>query len=141
VAAALQPAGGARAPAPSLAPCFAEPVEGEVVAAGAKLVGSAQRRMGEVLLQHGSLPIHDDQALVAALLSAGAPAQVADAPATLVGLLGAEPRWEELVAALAAGWSEALGVELRPGGLTAAEEERAALHQEHYAGPAWTWHR
>ncbi|HEX8359088.1 MAG TPA: lipoate--protein ligase family protein, partial [Longimicrobium sp.] len=68
VDAAVQGDTGRRAPVPSLAPCFAEPVQGEVVAGGRKLVGSAQRRMGSVLLQHGSLPLEDDQGAVAALL-------------------------------------------------------------------------
>ena len=49
---------------PSLAPCFEQPVEGEVTAGGRKLVGSAQRRERGVMLQHGSLPIHDDQSTV-----------------------------------------------------------------------------
>ncbi|HTE21113.1 MAG TPA: lipoate--protein ligase family protein, partial [Armatimonadota bacterium] len=70
VPAHLQPAGEQRAPLPSLAPCFEQPVEGEVTAAGRKLVGSAQRTDRGVLLQHGSLPIEDDQSAVAALLRA-----------------------------------------------------------------------
>lgn len=142
VDAALQPATGRRAPLPSLAPCFAEPVEGEVVAGGAKLVGSAQRRMGGVLLQHGSLPLHDDQAGVAALRAADAPPRAADdAPATLAALLGREPAWQELTAALAAGWREALAAELQPSALTPREQERARTIALRYRDPAWTWHR
>ncbi len=41
-----------------------------MVAGGRKLVGSAQRRLGEVILQHGSLPLHDDQSSVAGFLVA-----------------------------------------------------------------------
>ena len=146
VAAALQPETGRRAPAPSLAPCFAEPVEGEVVAGGRKLVGSAQRRLEGVLLQHGSLPIHDDQRLVAELRvgesEEGEGTEGGDgAPATLAALLGAEPAWEALTRALAAGWEEALGVTLRADALTAEEEARAAALAARYAAPAWTWHR
>ena len=137
VDAAVQGDTGRRAPAPSLAPCFAEPVEGEVVAAGRKLVGSAQRRMGGVLLQHGSLPLEDDQREVAALL--GEPP--GGAPAALVPLLGRSPPWNELVAALAAGWRDALGADLRPGAPDAAEEARAGVLAQRYASPAWTWHR
>ncbi|HET7233098.1 MAG TPA: lipoate--protein ligase family protein [Longimicrobium sp.] len=152
VPAAQQPAGEGRAPAPSLAPCFAEPVEGEVVAGGRKLVGSAQRRLGEVILQHGSLPMHDDQSAVAAfVLPASADESSArsmdgrdadgDAPATLVGVLGREPGWDELTSALAEGFAETFGIRFRAGGLTDHEAERAAEGARRYAGPAWTWHQ
>lgn len=141
VPAVLQPPTAARAPLPSLAPCFADPVEGEVVAAGAKLVGSAQRRMGNVLLQHGSLPIHDDQSAVAELLREPAAAEPGDPPASLTALLGREPAWETLVAALADGWRAALGVRLEADALRPAERARAEAILPFYAGPAWTWHR
>jgi len=143
VPASLQPLTGTRAPAPSLAPCFAAPVEGEVVAAGRKLVGSAQRRLEGVLLQHGSLPLEDDQSAVAAFVLPGFEDRASaegDAPATLAALLGRVPTWDELTAALAAGWEEALGVRLAADGLSAEEEERARAAAERYAGAAWTWH-
>jgi lipoyl(octanoyl) transferase len=139
--AAVQPATGVRAPLPSLAPCFAEPVEGEVVAGGRKLVGSAQRLLGTVLLQHGSLPLHDDQSAVAALLLEPAPGAAETPPAALVEVLGREPEWGELTAALAAGWETGLGAALSPGPLTAAEETMARVVAERYASPAWTWHQ
>ena len=138
--AAVQPATGRRAPAPSLAPCFDVPVEGEVVAGGRKLVGSAQRRIGEVLLQHGSLPLHDDQSTVAALLVVGRGDAPLPPPATLAEVLGREPAWEALTAALVEGWRERMGAEAIVDGLTADEEERARRAAERYADPAWTWH-
>jgi lipoate-protein ligase A len=137
----LQPATTARAPLPSLAPCFAEPVEGEVVAGGRKLVGSAQRLLGSVLLQHGSLPLHDDQGAVAALLVDPDPSAVEAPPATLAEVLSREPAWEELTAALAAGWEESLGAALSAGGLTGAERATACEAARRYAAPAWTWHQ
>ena len=45
-------------------PCFAQPVGGEVVVAGHKVVGSAQLRENGALLQHGSMLLSDDQQLV-----------------------------------------------------------------------------
>lgn len=141
VPAAQQPAGMERAPVPSLSPCFAQPVEGEVVAAGRKLVGSAQRRLGEVILQHGSLPLHDDQSAVAAFVVGPADGDPADAPATLVDVLGREPGWEELTRALADGFAEALGIRFRADGLTPSETEAAAAGAARYAGAAWTWHQ
>jgi len=138
---ALQPATAARAPAPSLAPCFDQPVEGEVVAAGRKLVGSAQRRLGTVILQHGSLPIEDDQSAVAGFLLDPAEREDAGPPATLVEVLGRAPAWDELVAALAAGWAETFCAAMEPDPLTAVERERAEEAARRYAGAAWTWHQ
>ncbi|HEY0036619.1 MAG TPA: lipoate--protein ligase family protein [Longimicrobium sp.] len=139
VDAAVQGDTGRRAPAPSLAPCFAEPVAGEVMAAGRKLVGSAQRRIGGVLLQHGSLPLHDVLGEVAALLARSVAEE--DRPAALAPLLGREPSWDELVRALAAGWGTALEAELCGDAPDGRETARAAVLREHYASAAWTWHR
>lgn len=137
----LQPAGQGRALIPSLAPCFEQPVEGEVTAAGGKLVGSAQRRERGIILQHGSLPIDDDQSLVPGLMKAGTPVEPPAPPATLSALLGRAPDWDELVAALAAGWEETTGARLERGGLSEAETRGAEGHRGHYENPAWTWHR
>lgn len=140
VDARLQPASGPAA-RPSLAPCFDAPAEGEVVAGGRKLVGSAQRRSGRVLLQHGSLPLRDDQSSVRSFLRD--PSSVEDGatpPATLAALLGAEPAWDALAAALRDGWAAALGVSFEAGVLTDAERDRAAALAARFHDPAWTWH-
>ena len=116
-------------------------MEGEVTAAGRKLVGSAQRTEAGVMLQHGSLPIEDDQFTVTLLLRPEFKAAPADAPATLAGLLGAPPAWDRLVEALAWGWREALGVPLLRDGLTDEEVRGAEGHRGRFEDPAWTWHR
>jgi lipoate-protein ligase A len=149
VPARLQPRTGRRAPPPSLAPCFQEPVEGEVVASGRMLVGSAQRRDRGVILQHGSLLLENDQREVRGLLvgsaessaSTGGAAEGADeAPATLAGLLGVVPPWEELVGALAAGWEASTGARLVRAEPSPAEVEAAREAAERYGSAAWTWH-
>lgn len=140
VDAALQSATGGRAPVPSLDPCFRDPAEGEVVAAGRKLVGSAQVCRGGVLLQHGSLLLEDGQDTVRALLRDPPPADPDGAPATLAALLPALPSWSALAAALAAGWTEATGIALLPDEPSADERERAASGASRYADAAWTWH-
>ena len=48
--------------------CFSQPAGGEVLVGGRKVVGSAQLRRGAVLLQHGSILLHDDQTLVTGLM-------------------------------------------------------------------------
>jgi lipoate-protein ligase A len=91
-----------RAPAPSNRPCFETPGEGELVADGAKLVGSAQWRDGGALLQHGSILVEDDQSSLPSFAagavngSGGAIAQ----PATLAALLGRAPDAVEVASAM-----------------------------------------
>ncbi|HEV2149668.1 MAG TPA: hypothetical protein VGR37_19870, partial [Longimicrobiaceae bacterium] len=131
----------ARAPVPSLAPCFKDPAEGEVVAGGRKLVGSAQVREAGVLLQHGSLLLEGDQREVREWARGEAPVGGEAPPATLAELCGSVPCWERLTAALAAGWEEATGTTLLPGGLTPEEGERAERLRARFAGAAWTWHK
>ncbi|MGH7559179.1 MAG: lipoate--protein ligase family protein, partial [Gemmatimonadota bacterium] len=75
IAATLAPraarrAGGMLPPRSRLA-CFATSVPHEIVADGRKLVGSAQRRSRNALLQHGSLPVAGDPAFVPARIWPG----------------------------------------------------------------------
>ena len=51
--------------------CFSQPVGGEVLVRGRKLIGSAQLRRGDALLQHGSILLHNDQSLVTSLTRSG----------------------------------------------------------------------
>lgn len=132
-------AGGAgrRPPAsPDAGPCFREPAEGEVVAAGRKLVGSAQARLGGALLQHGSILLDDDQGRLCALAGVAA----GRAPATLRDLLGAAPPPERVAEAILAGLRSTLPgawTEDAPRPAAAAEEEL----EERYRADAWTWRR
>jgi lipoate-protein ligase A len=45
-------------------PCFAYPARDEIEIDGRKIVGSAQKRMGGWFLQHGSIPLQDDEGLL-----------------------------------------------------------------------------
>jgi lipoate-protein ligase A len=89
----------------AVADCFARPAAHELLDdLGRKLVGSAQARRGGALLQHGSVLLEPPRA--AAYLRR-------DAGTTLGGvgvreLLGREVSREEMVAALAKGFSDAL---------------------------------
>lgn len=91
----------ARAQVPSTRPCFETPFEGELVADGAKLVGSAQWRDGGALLQHGSILVDDDQSSLpifgSGVESFGGTIPV---PATLQSLLGRAPNVREVATAM-----------------------------------------
>jgi lipoyl(octanoyl) transferase len=124
---------GRRPPLPSTAPCFAEPVAGEVLAAGRKLLGSAQTTIEGVLLQHGSLPFSPPAPAVAAVVETGAPAY-------LEPLLGRPCLWSEVTGAIVAAWERRLGPAL-PTQLDPVEGALAAVLADRYASDGWTWRR
>jgi lipoate-protein ligase A len=127
------------------AACFDEPASYEITVGGRKLVGSAQARQHDVLLQHGSLLLHADAARWARVLRLPptlAPHALKQRMIALDEVLDTKPAFAQVADALAAGFADACGVTLVPGTLTQAEEERAAqLVEEKYANPAWTQRR
>lgn len=135
---------------PDAGPCFQSPAEGEVMAAGrdgspGKLVGSAQVRMGDTLLQHGSILLEDDQGIISRLRVDGH--HETQRPATLDEVLGRTIHLDELRAAVLAGF-----VARVPGDWRGAEGEGSlSVHElppsprrnllELYGSREWTWRR
>lgn len=62
-----------RTPSPDAGACFREPAEDEIEVAGRKLVGSAQARVDDTLLQHGSLLIQPASIRLSALVAGPGP--------------------------------------------------------------------
>jgi lipoate-protein ligase A len=116
--------------------CFARTGTYELEIDGRKVVGSAQRRHGRSFLQHGSILLGIDAARVAAIFPATADPSAA--VATLERALGRRPGWDECMTALAAGFEDEHGLDLRPAGLTTEEAGQVeALAREKYATEAW----
>lgn len=102
--------------------CFAEPAPDELLAGGRKLAGSAQRRAGGAVLQHGSIRLAPDPPEAAAAVG------LDPARATSLAELRGNPEAEAVEAAFVAGFAAALaplGVSLVPGALSPLEVERA----------------
>ncbi len=136
-----EPAGGMVKPTQAI-PCFVGPAAGEVVAGGRKLVGSAMRRVGESILQHGSILEGWDGALQAGCLGLADDSALRPAVATLADLLGTPPPPAALARALADGFAAAFSVALEPSSLTPDEEARsAALERERYGHERFTVRR
>jgi lipoyl(octanoyl) transferase len=123
-------------------PCFQMPAPGEVVVAGRKLVGSAQRCERGALLQHGSILLAGSQTRVLDLLSRpdSIPRQV-DGAVTLAELTGRETSGGDLIAALCGGFERTFGTRLAPDQLDQCESDRAAHLTGHYRSDEWTWRR
>ena len=123
-------------------PCFIGPAAGEVVAGGRKLVGSAMRRVGDSILQHGSILEGWDGALQAGCLGLPDDSGLRPAVVTLADLLGAAPAEEALAGAIADGFAATFGVELECSSLTPDEQARASmLERERYGHERFTVRR
>lgn len=129
-----------RATAPSVRPCFETPTEGELVARGSKLVGSAQYRDDGALLQHGSILVNDDQSSLPDFARLSAESESVPAPATLHALLGRSPDPAEVAEAMfdaVRSLEDAHAIELDED-----EVRDAALqHVSHFLDEGWTWRR
>lgn len=137
-------AGAAPAPHPlhdSAAPCFQSPAPGEVVAAGRKLVGSAQRCERRVILQHGSILMDGSQSDVKGFLLAGAGPESGPGSITLRELLGSAPAPLAVADAVGQGFQDCLGIPLAPSALSAEEQAEADRLEAVYEGADWTWRR
>jgi lipoate-protein ligase A len=130
-----------RAAAPSIRPCFEIPFEGELVAQGAKLVGSAQWRDAGALLQHGSILVDDDQSSLPVFASAAESfGATIPAPATLHALLGRVPDVREVATAM----FDAVRSLEDSGARTLSEDEirgEARQYVPHFLDEGWTWRR
>ena len=129
-----------RSEVPSVRPCFETPSKGELVADGAKLVGSAQWREDGALLQHGSILVDDDQSSLLDLSLAPASSERWSPPASLHSLLGRAPDAAEVAAVM----REAVR-SLEDEGVTELDEDevRAATLERvpQFLDEGWTWRR
>jgi len=122
--------------------CFEVPSHYEITTAdGRKLVGSAQMRTSDVVLQHGTLPLEGDIARICRYLTgAPAPERVRARAATLESALGRQVEWDEAAEALVVGFSTALNLTFERGELTPEEQSWVAeLRDAKYADGTWTW--
>ena len=128
--------------------CFEVPSSYEITAAGRKLIGSAQARRREGVLQHGSLPLTGDlsritQALVFRddLARKAAAERLLQRAVTVETVLGRLVDWETAAAAFMDAFSRELGLRFEQAGLSTSEAARAAeLEEQKYAHPSWTEH-
>ena len=127
-------------PRPTVRACFRDPLPGEVVADGRKLIGSAQWRDGGALLQHGSILLHNDQATVEDLRIRD-PGAVEVPAKGLTELLDPLPDLATIAHALVASFAAELELETTHVDLSPAEQAAAERAHERYEDDAWTWRR
>lgn len=131
---------------PKGAVCFEVPSNYEITTGEKKLIGSAQARRKEGVLQHGSLPLSGDLSRIVQVLAfpePGARAEAAlrllDRATTVEAASGKLISWENAAQALIAGFGQTLSLELRREELTSNEHSRAAeLVETKFDHPSWT---
>lgn len=123
--------------------CFEAPSDYEVVGGGKKLVGSAQWRRVDGVLQHGSLPLYGDIGRVCKyLVGAPEPERVRQHAGTLSEVLDRPVSYEETAQAWQSAFADVLDISFTNGQMTVdemkcAEELRAAR----YGNDAWNRRR
>lgn len=130
---------------PRGAVCFEVPSNYEITVSGKKLVGSAQARRREGVLQHGSLPLWGDLTRITQVLrfkddiSRRKAAERLLAHAANVEMLGKKVTWEQCAAAFQAAFAEKLNLQFETQPLTEWELKRAnELVTLKYHHPTWT---
>jgi lipoate-protein ligase A len=124
---------------PGMTPCFNEPATGELTVGGRKLAGSAQWRSEGALLQHGSILVADDQAVLASLAVDGG--LVVPSPATLSEAMGRAPSVNELAVALASAVRQLEDPGIEPLSVDEPLRARASCLVVRYVDDSWTWRR
>jgi lipoate-protein ligase A len=126
--------------------CFEVPSTYEITVNGKKLIGSAQARKREGVLQHGSLPLTGDltricEALVFKDESAreNAAQRLLARATTVESVTSVKTDWETAAQAFVKGFEAQLGIHFQRGEMSRSESERAEeLVKEKYANPKWT---
>jgi lipoyl(octanoyl) transferase len=126
--------------------CFEVPSNYEITVGGKKLIGSAQARRREGVLQHGTLPLSGDLTRIVTVLNfpdeSGrklARERLVARATTAEIVLGYPLAWNTAAQAFISAFEETLDLSLTLTDLSPAELTRAAiLEQEKYSHPSWT---
>jgi lipoate-protein ligase A len=126
--------------------CFEVPSTYEITVQGRKLIGSAQARKKESVLQHGSLPLTGDLTRICQVLIFKDEAARRDAArrllaraVTVESVLNRAVDWETATQALVHGFETQLGLHFERAEPSASESARAEeLVTKKYDHPAWT---
>jgi lipoate-protein ligase A len=125
--------------------CFEVPSAYEITVNGKKLIGSAQARRKEGVLQHGTLPLYGDlsritQALAFSNESARAAAveKLLSRATTVESVLGRVIEWKTAAQAFVHAFESELNLTLERGEISASERARVeTLLHEKYAHASW----
>lgn len=131
---------------PNAAVCFEVPSNYEITAEGKKIIGSAQARRSQGVLQHGSFPLFGDLARITDVLyfdddehRKQARQRLLAHAATAESFLGDAPGWDQAVQAMVQAFTSVVNIDLQPSEPSLVEIQRAnELVADKFGNPAWT---
>lgn len=126
--------------------CFENPSDFEITVDGKKIIGSAQARKKEGILQHGTLPLQGNLGRITEVLHYGsselqlqAENKLLQKATTVEKVLGHQVSWEDAALAFQTGIQKVLNLKFIPGELTAAETiDVEKLVKNKFGNPTWT---
>lgn len=129
--------------------CFEVPSKYEITWAGKKLIGSAQLRRHQAVLQHGTLPLYGDITRICEVLAyadegqrALARQQVAQRATTLTEALGVSVAWQTVAESFAVAFAQTFGMDWQLEPLSDAEQDHAlTLYHTVYTSDHWNLKR
>jgi lipoate-protein ligase A len=126
--------------------CFEVPSNYEITVGGKKLIGSAQSRKKNALLQHGTLPLYGDLARIIEVLKFPGDSSRDEARTRLLSRattveteLNTRVSWDQAASAFIQAFVKTLNISFEESRLTPVELSRTqVLIKEKYAHPSWT---
>lgn len=126
--------------------CFKYPSDYEITFQGKKLIGSAQARKKNGVLQHGAIPLHGDISRIIEVLSfpdqdslKNAKDLLLNCATTIKNCLGREISWFDFADSICEGFRQKLNIEFSKSGLSKLELSRAfQIYREKYSNNEWT---
>lgn len=127
--------------------CFQYPSDYEITFQSKKLIGSAQARKNNGVLQHGSVPLFGDITRIIQVLSyfnhnekSQSEVALKKRATTIEEISNRHVTWCELAEAFNQGFSEALNIKFEKDSLSDDEIKRAVkLYQNKYSNSKWTF--
>lgn len=120
-------------------PCFSYPARDEIEVHRKKIVGSAQKRTGSKFIQHGSIPLEEDEGLLESV-SALEKNKNKVRMISLSQALGKKVLFDWAVERLISGISEFFRIDLIPKVFSPEEKKLISkVQEERYANKGWTF--
>ena len=120
-------------------PCFSYPAQNEIEVDGKKIIGSAQKRVGSRFIQHGSIPLEEnDEVLesISLLEEMGESIRMI----SISTALGRNVGFNWAVNHFVSGVSDYFGVMLKSKSFTKEEKKNISnIQKERYKNPDWTY--
>jgi lipoate-protein ligase A len=122
-------------------PCFSYPARSEIEFNGKKIIGSAQKRVGEKFIQHGSIPLEKDEEILRKISFLNKGKEMVRM-VSLSEALGKKVDFSWAVDMFRSGISEYFNIHLSPRVISQQEKDTILkIQKKRYQNPEWTFRR